>query len=712
MMSLIPIEMSSPYNKARSWLDKQPPAVSGANGHNQTFEVACRLLNGFALSISDAQSLMREYSSRCQPPWTESEIVHKIEDADRVSHQLPRGHMLQFTKAVKSVRSTPFASQPAKEPTPVFLPQFNGHDPVFLPQILPDPTRSFLEAVFRKGENIRMSDSVLNEKNGKEIPSEGLVLIREQWIEKLGKKGDGNSFWQAKKDRTGLFVSVNPMTGATDDTVTDFRHALLESDKMSMAEQWSMIEQSRIPVACVIHSGGKSIHAWVRIDAADRAEYDRRVEYLHSYFASLDVDPKNKNPSRYSRLPGCIRLQKRQELLTLRGGAESWEDWVQEVEDRDLGESYTPKDLLSFDTSNDPDCILGFFGGKTTRFLCRKGTAWLIAPSGVGKSSLSSQAAAMWALGRDLFGIRPVRPLRSLIIQAENDKGDLAEMIQGIKQNLFFESEEEEELFEKNLVWHTEKTSTKERFVARLIRLIKRHNRNGRIDIVWLDPFLSFAGIDINKQDQCTWFLRELLNPVIDATGVCLIGVHHTGKPPRQTKGSTDGWTAWDHVYSGIGSSELANWARAVMALRSINDITFEMKIPKRGRRAGAQHPDGQPTVSIWLQHSKNGIFWQQIQPPEEPMTQEKRAKREGPGSRGGRPNDQERILGMNIHEFLSGCEPTGESLRAVGIRLEDWLAKQNVAVSTRTAERAIAALVGTGKIKKEHQRYYKGANA
>lgn len=695
--------MSSPYDKARSWLDKQPPAVSGANGHNQTFEVACRLLNGFALSIADAQSLMREYSSRCQPPWTESEIVHKIEDAEKVSHQLPRGHMLQFTKSVKSVRSTPFTSQPAKEPTPVFLPQFNGHDPVFLPQILPDPTRSFLEAVFRKGEKIRISDSTLNEKTGKEIPSEGVILTREEWLKRLGKSGDPNSIWSVTKARTGLFVSVNPMTGATDDTVTDFRHALLESDKMSLAEQWSMIEQSRIPVACVIHSGGKSIHAWVRIDAADRAEYDRRVDYLHSYFASLDVDPKNKNPSRYSRLPGCVRFQKRQELLALRMGAQSWEDWVQEVEIKDLGQSYTPKELLNFDTSNDPDCILGFVGGKTTRFLCRKGTAWLIAPSGVGKSSLSSQAAAMWALGRDLWGIRPVRPWKSLIIQAENDRGDLAEMIQGIESNLIM-TDEEETLFHSNLVWHTEKTSTRERFVARLKRLIELH----KPDLVWLDPFLSFAGIDINKQDQCTWFLRELLNPVIDATGICLIGVHHTGKPPRQTKGSTDGWTAWDHVYSGIGSSELANWARAVMALRSINDITFEMKIPKRGRRAGAQHPDGQPTVSIWLQHSKSGIFWQQIQPPEEPMQQDKptRKKSEPRGSK------TDRVLAMNHHEFLSACTADGETLRGISKRLEEWLAKQSMDISRSTCVAIVRDLVGTGKLKKDDDKYFKGANA
>lgn len=70
------------------------------------------------------------------------------------------------------------------------------------------------------------------------------------------------------------------------------------------------------------------------------------------------------------------------------------------------------------------------------RFLCRRGGALLVGPTGIGKSSFSMQAAACWALERSCFGIAPARPLRSVIIQAENDDGDMAEMRDGVLAGL------------------------------------------------------------------------------------------------------------------------------------------------------------------------------------------------------------------------------------------------------------------------------------
>jgi hypothetical protein len=72
--------------------------------------------------------------------------------------------------------------------------------------------------------------------------------------------------------------------------------------------------------------------------------------------------------------------------------------------------------------TNDPDELLRF------RFLCRRGLLLLCGPTGIGKSSFAMQCMILWALGLPAFGIAPVRPLKSLLIQAENDEGDLAEM--------------------------------------------------------------------------------------------------------------------------------------------------------------------------------------------------------------------------------------------------------------------------------------------
>jgi hypothetical protein len=70
-------------HRARAYVASQPPAVSGCKGHNNTFRVACYLI-GFGLNDAEALDLLREFSARCQPPWTEKQLMHKIQDARKV----------------------------------------------------------------------------------------------------------------------------------------------------------------------------------------------------------------------------------------------------------------------------------------------------------------------------------------------------------------------------------------------------------------------------------------------------------------------------------------------------------------------------------------------------------------------------------------------------------------------------------------------------
>lgn len=84
----------SPMERARQYLAAIPPAISGAGGHGVTFRAACAMEHGFALSISEALTLLLEWNCGCQPPWTEAELRHKLEDAGRAQHQNPRGYLL------------------------------------------------------------------------------------------------------------------------------------------------------------------------------------------------------------------------------------------------------------------------------------------------------------------------------------------------------------------------------------------------------------------------------------------------------------------------------------------------------------------------------------------------------------------------------------------------------------------------------------------
>lgn len=69
--------------RARKYIAKCPPSVSGSSGHNAAFHVACVLVMGFQLDPSQALIVMREWNQLCQPPWSERELQHKIDSAQK-----------------------------------------------------------------------------------------------------------------------------------------------------------------------------------------------------------------------------------------------------------------------------------------------------------------------------------------------------------------------------------------------------------------------------------------------------------------------------------------------------------------------------------------------------------------------------------------------------------------------------------------------------
>lgn len=69
--------------RARRWIEKRPGAVSGQGGHNHTYGTACKLVLYFGLDREKALELMRSWNTRCQPPWTDRELEHKVDDASK-----------------------------------------------------------------------------------------------------------------------------------------------------------------------------------------------------------------------------------------------------------------------------------------------------------------------------------------------------------------------------------------------------------------------------------------------------------------------------------------------------------------------------------------------------------------------------------------------------------------------------------------------------
>ena len=315
--------MSLPVlERARRYIAKCPRAVSSQGGHDATYHVAAVLVNGFGLGYGDALVLMQEWNHCCQPPWSERELRHKIESANHAPHAKTNGHLLGPGERSNSRRGVHHFPSPADRPVP------------------PDPLR----AAVRFLSGFRCAEQDLAEASPIRMDGDwrydGAVLVRalyqpqEQinFVTEFEKTGDRNGEVKARPNGRGMTVErdalvarfeqlgtdsgeagawlrMNPMDGKgiADANVVAFRFALLESDTLPVELQLPLFARLPLPVAAILSSGGRSFHAWVRVDARDAAEYRRTVSRLLELVGKFGVDGKNKNPSRLSRLPGAKR---------------------------------------------------------------------------------------------------------------------------------------------------------------------------------------------------------------------------------------------------------------------------------------------------------------------------------------------------------------------------------------------------------------------
>jgi hypothetical protein len=266
--------------------------------------------------------------------------------------------------------------------------------------------------------------------------------------------------------------------------------------------------------------------------------------------------------------------------------------------------------LISADRKNDPNCILG-----NHRWLCKGGSLLIVGQSGTGKSSLMMQAAVHWCIGKDFFGIKPVRPLRAIVLQAENDFLDVGEALQDVIAGAYLDGDERSQLRE-HLAIFRDTVSTGTAFTAALRDLIVEH----KADIVFVDPLLSFAGIDVSDQEQASKFLRHDLAPILLETGAVLVAMHHTGKPKAAS--DKEGHTVADLAYAGLGSSEFTNWFREVAVLFRCQgeEPIYKFGLTKRRGRAGLKDHANQFKGEIYIRHAaeKGVIRWEYSQPPSE----------------------------------------------------------------------------------------------
>jgi hypothetical protein len=304
------------------------------------------------------------------------------------------------------------------------------------------------------------------------------------------------------------------------------------------------------------------------------------------------------------------------------------------------------------------------------RFLCRGGGLLFNGPTGIGKSSFEIQCAILWALNREAFGFVPARTIKSMIVQAENDDGDVAEMRDGVIAGLGLSADEIQSASNSIIVCR-ENTVTGHAFIGWLRKLLAQHHP----DLLWIDPAFSYVGGNASAQDVVGPFLRNMLGPALSEFNCGCIIVHHTNKPA--TGKEKNQWSAGDFAYTGSGSIEWANWARAVLALRSLGSHdTFQLMASKRGVRLRWKDEEGNRTVIRHISHASE------------------------PGVICWRDSDETDMASIGRPKTIDNDEVFG-LLPPEGLLSQDWvrLAKSECGISERSLHRARKLLVDQGRV-------------
>ncbi|WP_418559361.1 AAA family ATPase [Megasphaera massiliensis] len=369
------------------------------------------------------------------------------------------------------------------------------------------------------------------EKDGKYMPTKGNYRrTAGELIEELTVcDGDIGAVLGDYKPEVGAWIRFNPLDGkgVRNENVTEYRYALVESDSMDLEKQNEVIRQLELPVAALVYSGGKSIHAIVHIDAGNYEEYRKRVDYLYTICRKngLAIDQQNRNPSRLSRMPGVLRNGKKQYLIDTnigKDGFAEWREWIEAVND-DLPDPETLKDVWN----NLPPLAPSLIDG-----VLRKGHKMMLAgPSKAGKSFALIEMAIAIAEGRKWLNWYCSKG-RVLYVNLELDRPSCLHRFKDVYDALGYPANNIADID----IWELRgKSIPMDKLAPKLIRRAAKKNYTAII----IDPIYKIITGDENSADQMAHFCNQF-DRVCTELGCAVIYCHHHSKGNQGAKRSMD----------------------------------------------------------------------------------------------------------------------------------------------------------------------------
>lgn len=394
-----------------------------------------------------------------------------------------------------------------------------------------DPVRdlsTYISALFQSDEHVAYVTDSWQSEDGRHLPKKGCWdRTAGQLLEALqGCAGDLGAVIGDCNPEVGAWIRFNPVDGkgVRDENVTSFRYALIESDELPIPRQLALVKELELPVAALVHSGGKSLHAIVRVEADDYAEYRNRVDFLYEVCQrnGLVLDRQNRNPSRLSRMPGVTRNGRKQFLAGVNMGKGSWPEWKAWVED--LNDDLP--DIAEIEIGGEPELAPEIIQGV----LREKHKMLLTGPSKAGKSFALEQLCIAMAEGGSWFGLR-VRQGRVLYINMELDP-------QSVRHRFWKTYHESGMTATPGMidVWDLRGYAMS---LKNLVPKLIRRAQKKRYQAIVLDPIYKVQTGDENSAGEMALFCNQF-DRICVSLGVAAIYCHHHSKGAQGDKLSFD----------------------------------------------------------------------------------------------------------------------------------------------------------------------------
>ena len=471
----------------------------------------------------------------------------------------------------------------------------------------------YLETLFGEDENVGYVMQSY-EKDGKFVPANKGAYDRTagQLIEHLRKcGGDIGAVLGDYNPQCGAWIRFNPLDGKgiKNENVTEFRYALVESDNVDIEQQNALIRELELPVAVLVYSGKKSLHAIVRIDAENYEEYRRRVDFLYQICAKngLSPDTQNRNPSRLSRMPGVQRGENRQFIVDTNIGKSSWNEWREWIEG-------VNDDLPDFESAADFWNDLPELSPPLINGVLRQGHKMLIAgPSKAGKSYALIELCAAIAEGREWLGWQ-VAQGRVLYVNLELDKASCEHRFVDIYKALGWKPDNLRNID----IWNLRGKSVPMDKLAP--KLIRRAAKRKYIAII-IDPIYKVITGDENSADQMAHFCNQF-DKVCTELGCAVIYCHHHSKGAQGSKRSMD---------RASGSGVFARDPDALLDLielelpealvreeqnKAVCNVCYDLLV--RSGKAGDISQDDMVTAKAMREHVRNAFSGDSLRQAEE----------------------------------------------------------------------------------------------